>query len=194
MEDGKSMCPDGQAGMTVLSDFALSEAKAREGEIAAGRMHTIMKASAKAHGWSFAEAHRKDFQGRGVCAGWSDSALSSADDLRIPRKVGGKWEPFNPADWRAYASRQRWFRTPNDAFMTGHFHVPQSLLQSALKAQGYSWVQLLLAATYSGAFHPTAEGHAAIADSVAERARAVIAKYEGAGSGARGPAGKRAER
>ena len=119
-----------------------------------------MKASAKTHGWTFAEAHRAAFQGRGVCAGWSESSFNTADDLRIPRKVDGKWEPFNPADWRPYASRQRWFRTPNDAFMTANFHVSQSLL---LKTKALSWVQLLLAATYSGAFHPTAEGQAAIA-------------------------------
>lgn len=178
MEDGKSVCPDGQAGMTVLPDFMLSEAKAREGETASARLHQIMKTSAKAHGWTFAEAHRAAFQGRGVCAGWSDSAFNTADDLRIPRKVNGQWEPFNPADWRAYASRQRWFRTPNDAFMTGHFHVPQSLMQTVLKNQGYGWVQLLLASTYSGAFHPTAEGHAAIADAVAEQARAVLQRHD----------------
>ena len=39
-------------------------------------------------------------------------------------------------EWRAYAPRQRWFRTPNDAFMTGNFHVSQSLLQKALKQAG----------------------------------------------------------
>jgi hypothetical protein len=35
-----------------------------------------------------------------------------------------------------------------------------------------------LASVYSGAFHPTAEGQAAIADAVLEKARAVLAKYE----------------
>ena len=84
--------------------------------------------------------------------------------LRMPRKINGKWDPMNPAEWKAYVSRQRWFRTPNDAFMTGNFHVSASLMQSVLKTQTLSWVQVLLASTYSGAFHPTAEGHAAIAD------------------------------
>ena len=51
-------------------------------------------------------------------------------------------------------------------------------MQSVLKQQGLEWVQLLLASTYSGAFHPTAEGQAAIADSVAAKARGVIDKYE----------------
>jgi len=31
LDDGKTVCPDGQAGMTVMSDFSLSEAKAAEG-------------------------------------------------------------------------------------------------------------------------------------------------------------------
>ena len=178
LEDGRKHCPDGQAGMEVLSDFKLSEAKAREGDVAAAGLHAKMRAAAHTHGWSFAEAHRAAFQGRGLCAGWSGgAAFSSADDLRLPRLVDGKWQPMNPADWKAYVPRQRLFRTPNDAFMTGNFHVPQSLLQTVLKQQGYEWVQLLLASTYSGAFHPTAEGQAAIADSVAERARGVLAKY-----------------
>jgi hypothetical protein len=51
-------------------------------------------------------------------------------------------------------------------------------MQSALKTQALSWVQLLLASIYSGAFHPTAEGQAAIADAVLAQARDVIAKYE----------------
>src|SRR6476646_4043636 len=70
------------------------------------------------------------------------------------------------------------FVPPNDAFMTGNFHVPKSLIQAAMSMQGYGWVQLLLASVYSGAFHPTAEGQAAIADAVVVQARAVLSKYE----------------
>jgi hypothetical protein len=178
MEHGRAVCPDGGAGMTILPDFALSEAKAREGGVAAERLNNIMRESAQQHHWTFVDAHRAAFRGRGICASQSETSWSMADELRLPRKVDGVWEPYNPSQWRAYASRQRWFRTPNDAFMTGNFHVSQSLLQSALKTQTLSWVQLLLASIYSGAFHPTAEGQAAIADAVLERARGVIAKYE----------------
>ena len=62
--------------------------------------------------------------------------------------------------------------------MTGNFHVAKSLIQTALTKQGYGWLQLLLASVYSGAFHPSAEGQAAIADAVVTQARAVLAKYE----------------
>jgi hypothetical protein len=184
LDDGKTVCPDGRAGMTVLPEFELSEAKARDGNTAAERLNAIMSESARQHYWSFADEHRITFRGRGLCAGWM-GPWTQADELRIPRKVDGAWDPFNPSQWRAYVPRQRLFRTPNDAFMTGNFHVAQSLLQKVLNTQGYAWVQLLLASVYSGAFHPSAEGQAAIADSIVTHARRVLAKYEGRARAAR---------
>jgi hypothetical protein len=177
LSDGKAVCPDGWAGMEVAPALKLSEAKAREGSAIADRLDQVMAVSAKNHGWSFVDRHRRDFLGRGICAGFTDNAFSLADDLRLPRRTENGWYPFNPADYPPYASRQRWFRTPNDAFMTGNFHVASSVLQKALKLETFSWFQLMLAATYSGAFHPTAEGHAAIADAVAEKARAVLERH-----------------
>ena len=177
LEDGSTVCPSGRAGMDVLQDFKLSEAKAREGNALAENLNQLMRRTARENGWTFVESHRKAFLGRGICAGWSDAAFSTADDLRLPRKVSEVWKPYNPADYWPYAPRQRWFRTPNDAFLTGNFHVPGTLLQKVLQVHT-SWFQLVLASTYSGAFHPTAEGQAAIADAVVEQARRVIAKYE----------------
>ena len=178
LEDGKSVCPDGRAGMDVAPDFELSTAKARDSMAAAERLDAIMRDTARLYGWTWVDAHRDDFQGRSICSGYSAFALSSADDLRIPRRVGGEWVPMNPADWRAYASRQRWFRTPNDAFMTGNFHVSRSAVQKAVPGNTLSWFQVLLASLYSGAFHPTAEGQAAMADAVVVEARKVLARYE----------------
>lgn len=176
LEDGTTVCPSGRAGMDVLHDFKLSAAKAREGSALAESLNQLMRRTAREHGWTFVDSHRKAFLGRGICAGWSDAAFSTADDLRLPRKIDGAWKPYNPADFWPYASRQRWFRTPNDAFLTGNFHVPGTLLQKVLQVHT-SWFQLVLASTYSGAFHPTAEGQAAIADAVVEKARRVLAKY-----------------
>ena len=47
LDDGKTVCPDGQAGMTVMPEFSLSEAKAREGSVAAERLNDIMRESAQ---------------------------------------------------------------------------------------------------------------------------------------------------
>ena len=63
---------------------------------------------------------------------------------------------------------------PNDAFMTGNFHVAASLLQKVLKLDALSGSSWCWPSTYSGAFHPTAEGQAAIADAVVDKARAVL--------------------
>ncbi len=185
--DGSEVCPSGSAGMEVVSDFSLDQRRAREGVWIADRLNRKMADTARKQGWRYVDSHRDDFIGRGICAGFTQASFSIADDLRLPRKRNGVWTPYNPSEFRAYASRQRWFRTPNDAFMTGNFHVSPSLLQKALKLQQLSWFQVILASTYSGAFHPTAEGHAAMADALVEEARAVLEKY-GQGA-ARRPAG-----
>lgn len=175
--DGSEVCPDGRGGMEVLSDFKMSEAKARVGTWIADKLNRAMQDAAAEYHWSFVERHRRDFIGRGICAGRDEDGADIADDLRLPRKTADGWRPYNPADYRAYASRQRWFRTPNDAFMTANFHVAPSLLQKVLKLRALKWFQLVLASTYSGAFHPTAEGQAAIADALVFKARDVLAKY-----------------
>ena len=177
LDDGRSVCPDSRAGMTVASDFALSEQKARDSMTAADRLDQIMRATSRGQGWTYVNAHRERFNGRSICAGWIENAISTADDLRLPRRINGEWVPYNPASYRPYASRQRWFRTPNDAFLTGHFHVSQSILQKAIPTKTVNWFQVLLASLYSGAFHPTAEGQAAIADAVVVEARRVLGRY-----------------
>lgn len=176
--DGTQVCPDGSAGMEVVKEFRLNSARARSGVWVGDKLYRKMKASSAAHHWSFVDEHRAAFLGRGICAGYTSDALRSSDDLRLPRKVNGSWRPYNPADYRPYVSRQRWFRTPNDSFMTGNFHVSQSILQKVLNLEALARFQLTLAATYSGAFHPTAEGQAAIADAVVARARTVLERHK----------------
>ena len=175
--DGSETCKDGRAGLEVVPDFRLSELKLREGTWIADKLHRAMRESASTYGWSFVETHRRAFIDRGICSASAGNGSAVAEELRLPRKTSGEWQPYNPADFKAYATRQRWFRTPNDAFMTGNFHVAASLLTKVMKLETFQWFQLVLASTYSGAFHPTAEGHAAIADAVAEKSRAVLSKH-----------------
>ena len=176
--DGSKTCPGGTAGMDLISVFKMNKARARSGVWVADKLHRKMRASAKRHGWTFVEGHRSKFIGHGICAGFVDDSFSIADDLRLPRRKNGAWTPYNPADYRPYAARSRWFRTPNDAFLTGNFHVTPVLLRKVFGVKANSWFQLVLAATYSGAFHPTAEGQAVIADAVVKRARVVLEKYK----------------
>lgn len=176
--ENMKVCPSGNAGMDVMEAFSLSQKKALSSTLLANRLNKIMKKSTRLHGWSFADAHRASFVGRGICAGINQGPFAKAEDLRLPRKVAGKWQPYNPANYNPYESRHRWFRTPNDAYLTGHVHATGTVLRKALSYNRLSWFQVLLAATYSGAFHPNAEGQAAIADSVVLTAREILDKYQ----------------
>jgi hypothetical protein len=161
----------------VFSEFRITQKAALSSSWLADKLDQVMEKSAAAHGWSYADAHRKTFVGRGLCAGHTDGLGPLVDDLRLPRRRGGVWQPYNPVHYQPYAARLRWFRTPNDAFLTGNFHAAGSVLQNVLKLQSFSWFQVLLAATYGGAFHPTAEGQAAMADAVVAKARRVLARH-----------------
>jgi len=180
-DNGRDTCPAGQFGMTVFPEFTLDGDLSKADEEAGDRLNRTMRAVAKTYGWSYVERHRSEFAGHGICAGSDagpDAAGDPAEEANIPRLVDGTWKPYNPADFRPYAPRRRWYRTPNDAFMTGNYHIASAVLKSVLKFQAIEWFQLVLASTYSGAFHPTSEGQAVIADAVLERARDVLAKYE----------------
>ncbi len=179
LKDGQSSCPSGQAGMDILPAFSLDARRTRDGEDISRRLFKVMQRHARKRGWNFAQAHWRVFLSHSLCAGHLLEAPVVADELRLPRHQQGNWHPYNPADYLPYASRKRWFRTPNDAFMTGNFHVTGTVLQNMLRTESLRWMQLLLASIYSGAFHPTAEGQAAIADSVATRARAILERYSG---------------
>jgi hypothetical protein len=172
LDDGRSVCTSGRLGMDVLPQYVLNAKRALAGEKVGNSLHKHMQTAARARGWHFADSHRRLFLGRGICAG--TAGISAAEDLRLPRKLQGYWQPYNPANFQPYASRQRWFRTPNDAFMTGNFHVKSKILSKLLRSRSLQWTQLLLASTYSGAFHPTAEGQAAIADAVVREAREML--------------------
>lgn len=177
LEDGRNVCPNGREGMTVYPEFHLSRDKSAEGEKAALKLYKAEQDAASANGWTFVDSHRRAFAGHGVCIGASFPGSDPADDLRFPRRVNGEWVPFAPTEYEPYAPRRRWFRTPNDAYLTGHFHIGTTVAKRVLRLSSVSWFQLVLAATYSGAFHPTAEGQAVIADAVASKARDVLAKY-----------------
>ena len=96
LDDGKSVCPDGRAGMDVLPDFALSEAKAREGSAvgrAPQRRHARQRAPVRLDVRRRASPglprprHLRRLHRR---------AVDMADDLRLPRKVDGALGAVQP--------------------------------------------------------------------------------------------------
>jgi hypothetical protein len=120
-------------------------------------------------GFTLVTDHQPEFLRRGVCA------LGAADlgglGTRMPRIAIGStdFSPTSPADYRPYASRARLFRTPNDAFLTAHTHAGGQIPLLDI-------LQPAIAALYGGAFHPTAQGHALVADHVMPHARRIVAR------------------
>ncbi len=178
-QDGTSICTKDSGGFSVHPEFRVNEKELERGEAFGDELYSVMRSSAKAQGWTFVDAHRESFRGHGFCAVSQDNPYSLAENMSFPLLHKGKWSGFNPADFRPYAARQRWFRTPNDAYLAVHYQARGNIVKRVFRSKKLSWFQVLLAGTYSGAFHPTAEGHAAIADAVVKKARLALEKYNG---------------
>ena len=176
-EDGVSLCPSGNAGMSLYPDFSVMNNKLREASSFADELYDVMKEASRQHGWTFIDEHREQFADHGFCAVNREKDHMISERLDLPRFTNNKWSIFNPSEYKPYASRQRWFRTPNDAYLTGHFHTSGILTRGLMRNKRSKWFQIVMAGTYSGSFHPTAEGHAAIADAVVRKARKILGKY-----------------
>jgi hypothetical protein len=127
-------------------------------------------ATGQGTGFRFITEHVADFSKRGICARDPTRALIDQASMKMPRrsKTADAFEPYSPANALPYAGRWRLIHNPNDAFLTANTHregiSPFDILQPAY------------AALYSGAFHPTAEAHAIVADHVMRHVRAVLDK------------------
>lgn len=115
--------------------------------------------------------HQDEFKKRGICA---RSAADGGVPMQMskPRRDNGVFEPYNPVEFRPYASRTRLFRSANDAFLTANFHYNGHgvLTQPPIDDK----LQPAFAALYSGAIHPTAQAHATVADYVVKEAREIL--------------------
>ena len=175
-EDGRSICgTENQAGLDGFPGYRLDPQRAARAEIVGKRLNELIGETARKYGWRFAITHRAQFAGRGICAGVESDHDRVKDELRLPRWTGRDWFPYRPSLYRPYAQRQRWMRTSNDAFLTAHIDLSSDIRQRLRRGRRRNGPQdLLKASTFGGAFHPTAEGQAAIADAVLPLARKVV--------------------
>jgi len=123
-------------------------------------------------GFTLVTDHIPEFTKRGMCARDPKRAFADGIDMRVPRvPVGGQdFKPYSPAATLTYEHRWRLFRSPNDAFLAANTH-----------REGTAVIDLLqpaYAGLYSGAIHPTAEGHAIVADHIVKHARLLLDKHE----------------
>src|SRR5712671_3296523 len=122
---------------------------------------------------TFVDVHQGAFAGHGFCARAStdpefDQACFSATGASFdPDIVTAASQPMlcgrNAGDYRAYLPRARWIRDANDSYFAAMTY-PQGLPSSSQPADIHDATWGVLSAVYGGAVHPSAEGHAAMAD------------------------------
>jgi hypothetical protein len=139
---------------------------------------TIAKAAegkpGAADDWTLVSGHRKRFLNHGFCARGDQAALQESFEMPYARhniaRPQRAWTHFAPSQFRPYASRQRWFRTFNDDYLTINYAAGNAFRPG--KGRGSNpggrispEVDKALIAS-GGAMHPTAEAHAVMADYV----------------------------
>jgi len=151
------------------------------------QLYTRMRDLAGDHGWTFAGRIYADrmFEGHGFCAQNIKRITDPAEQLMIPchgtaerdtqtcqTSFSGKegtWRPYDPATENyPYALRQRWVRSFNDAYMVINQKVRDRFGRLDEKASAAVFSET------TGALHPSAEGHAAMADSLMLTLRPVL--------------------
>jgi hypothetical protein len=132
---------------------------------------------------TFVDSHQDAFRDHGFCArGDSDPAFDRAcfsekgtsfrESLREAVQQPLACSP-TVREFRAYASRARWIRTPNDSYFAAMTY-PDGLPRTTQPADLHDALWGVLSAVYGGAIHPTAEGHAVMADAALEAARHLL--------------------
>jgi len=189
---GGAPCPGGRSGFDIHPAFGVDgERLRRTATFVQDRFLPTLKeivtcsargaCPARSDAMTFVDGHQGAFADHGFCVRadsdppfdrecFSPDGKSFNDSL-----VDGATEPLvcNAAvsEFRAYAPRARWIRTPNDAYFAA-MTFPEGVALRPSSLHDAAWG--VLSAVYGGAIHPTAEGHAAMADAALAAAKSVL--------------------
>jgi len=129
------------------------------------------------------DSHQPAFAGHGMCARsgndpeFDQQCFSVKGESFQIDPVAGASNPMvcgqSASEFRAYSPRARWIRTANDSYFAAMTY-PQGLQSSMQPTDIHDASWGVLSAVYGGAVHPTAEGHAAMADAALPAAISVL--------------------
>ncbi len=194
LRDGAA-CPGGRGGLDVhpafdadgerldaVTDFVAQRFLPRVRALARCEGGTICKEPATDR-MTFVDQHQAAFASRGFCARSPDDppfdreCFSDKGESFDPDPVSASSAPLScamrPGEFRPYASRARWVRTANDSYFTA-MTFPRGLPSTLQPSNIHDATWGTLSAVYGGAIHPTAEGHAAMADAALPAARGLL--------------------
>ena len=143
----------------------------------------ILCRNPRADRMTFVDGHQPGFASHGFCARaesdpeFDRQCFSATGDSFDPDIVTAASQPMlcgrSAAEYRAYLPRARWIRDANDSYFSAMTY-PQGLPTSQQPADIHDATWGVLSAVYGGAVHPSAEGHAAMADAAVPAAAAVL--------------------
>jgi lysophospholipase L1-like esterase len=132
---------------------------------------------------TFVDAHQPAFAGHGFCARapsdpeFDQACFSARGESFNADIVTAASQPMmcgrSASEYRAYLPRARWIRDANDSYFAAMTY-PGGLPASSQPSDIHDATWGVLSAVYGGAVHPSAEGHAAMADAAVPAAAAVL--------------------
>ena len=188
-------CPGGRAGFDIhpsfnaepqrlaaVSNFVESEFLPQLKALALCQSGVLCR-NPRADRMTFVDAHQSTFASHGFCARaendpeFDRQCFSSRGESFDPDIVTSASQPMlcgrSAGEYRAYLPRARWIRDANDSYFAA-MTFPQGLPSSQQPSDIHDATWGVLSAVYGGAVHPSAEGHAAMADAALPAAAAVL--------------------
>lgn len=139
---------------------------------------------------TFVDQHQAAFANHGFCARaqtdpeFDRQCFSATGDSFVADIVSAANNPMTcgqaASDFRAYSPRARWIRDANDSYFAAMTYPQAARTPADQPGDIHDATWGVLSAVYGGAIHPTAEGHAAMADAALQATTAVL----GLGGGA----------
>jgi lysophospholipase L1-like esterase len=195
LASGGAPCPGGRAGFDIHPSFnAEPQRLANVSGYVQNEFLPQLKALAlcqsgvlcrnpRADRMTFVDAHQAAFADHGFCARaesdpeFDRECFSASGESFNPDIVTAASQPMlcgrSAGEYRAYLPRARWIRDANDSYFAAMTY-PQGLPSSSQPADIHDATWGILSAVYGGAVHPSAEGHAAMADAALPAVASVL--------------------
>jgi hypothetical protein len=185
-------CPGGRDGFDVHPAFGVdAERLSRAVAFVQDRFFPTLKAIVTcdrggcpaSDTMTFVDGHQAAFAGHGFCVrAESDPPFDRECFLPDGKSftaslVEGATDPLvcdpSVTAFRTYSSRARWIRTPNDVYFAA-MTFPEGVSAAIRPSSLHDATWGVLSAVYGGAIHPSAEGHAAMADAALAGAKSAL--------------------
>lgn len=194
LANGGQVCPGGPGGFDVHPAFNADPARLkRVAQFVEKRFLPRMRALALCEGkgckdaaterMTFVDSHQDAFADHGFCARaetdppFDRACFTEKGDGFENNPAVGATDPmkceYRARDFRPYAPRARWVRTANDSYFTA-MTFPEGISPALQPSDLHDATWGATSAVYGGAVHPTAEGHAAMADAALPALRGLL--------------------